>query len=224
MTVLSVKLKFQERETEHYKSELEYYKNLLNQTGSILKGSVSTLTYVMSNYENAPVLMPIKGEQLNELETDKVKFCRLLISKYKDKTLKSFFGNFIIKLKKTENPQDQSLWNTDTNRLTFLIRSFMLDKTPKWMVDKDGRKTLDSLIIPLLNETNKLLTEYFYSNCQIKPNKTPIDYEYMMHEQNAISDIVTKIKDGTIANEILKFISPALNFKNNIKRIAKMDN
>ena len=219
--LLNVELKFQKKETEYYKVEIEYYKNLLNQTGNMLKGSVSTLTYVMNNYKDAPVLEPIKGERLNELENDKIKLARLLIEKFKHNTLKSYIGDFIIKLHKTQNPNDQSLWNTDSNRLTFLVKEYLLDKTSKWMIDKDGRKTLECLIVPLLDESKKLLQEYFDKECIVLPNKTMDEYEYLIYEQNAISDLITNIDNGVIANDILKYISPPLNFKSIVKYIKK---
>jgi hypothetical protein len=67
----------------------------------------------------------------------------------KEKKLIPYLGDIIIKYYKKENPKDQSIWNSDTTRLNYLIRE-LIDTELTWTCDKAGLKVNEFIIIPLL--------------------------------------------------------------------------
>ena len=50
---------------------------------------------------------------------------------------------------KKDNPSDQSIWSTDTSRLTCIINELVGDET-QWRTDKNGEKFKKLVITPIL--------------------------------------------------------------------------
>ena len=72
---------------DYYKEETNYYKQMLREAGGLVKKSVSSLTYIVDNYSNAPALQIIKMEDIRTLEENEKKIVNYIISSYKHKTL-----------------------------------------------------------------------------------------------------------------------------------------
>ena len=139
--------KLLEKEEKHSASEIEtlkkdnaYLKSIINNAGNIIKSSVSTISYVSQNYNDAPILEPIKDyskvtydidsenyEETNherktktdkEIRKDKNRFIDIIIHKHDKNVLDRYLGDIIIKCYKKKDPKKQSLWSSDTSRLT----------------------------------------------------------------------------------------------------------
>ena len=124
------------------KSEVDYLKTIINNSGSIIKTSMSTLAYVIKNYKEAPAIGFVYDYSALHYEQSNAEFAENLIHEHNHNKLHTYIGNFIIKTQ-------QSIWNSDTNRLTYIIREIITNKTD-WKIDKKGIKTNEYIIKPVL--------------------------------------------------------------------------
>ena len=213
--LLNMELKHYKDKSESKEEETNYYKKLLQEAGGLVKKSVSALSYVVTNYDNAPAIKTIKLDGLAESKEEEKKLVEDIISAYKHKTLSKYLGDIIIKIYKKDNPKDQSIWNTDDSRLTYLIKELIGNETigsnsSNWVVDKKGVKTQTYIVEPLLSHIKDLLI-YYQTNLVIpdlRQNSTEI--EFILENNKKILDLVNDIDDGAVAKDTLKYISSHL--------------
>ena len=214
-----VEMKYIETEKNHYKDEMNHYKKLLIEAGKLVKTSVNALTYVVDNYDDAPVIKQIKFNDITTKRMNTIQFIEEILSAYKHKTLNKYLGDLIIGIYKKKNPEDQSLWNTDTYRLTYLLKELLENKTSNWIVDKKGSKTIEYIIDPVLKHIKKLMLKYntYVSKKKIKPNS--VDFEIALENSKVIVKLANEIDDGITGKAMLKYISPKMRLekKKNIK-------
>lgn len=217
---MSEKLRFLELEhkhvvekMDHYKQEVEHYKQLLIEAGKLVKSSMNSLTYVVENFEDAPTIKQIKFNDISMHNKNTTKFIEEILSAYKNKFLSKYLGDAIISIYKKKNPEDQSIWNTDTTRLTYLLKELLGNKTSNWIVDKKGIKTREYIIDPVLTHIRKLLLKYnaYADRKKIKPNS--VEFEIALENSKALLKLANEIDKGIIAGIVLKYISPRLQLK-----------
>ena len=210
------------KENQHRLDETNYYKQLLREAGGLVKKSVSSLTYVVDNYENAPALQAISADEFKNTEENEKKIVEEILSAYKHKTLDKYLGNYIIKIYKKDDPKFQSIWNTDDSRLTYLIKELLNNKSSNWIIDKKGIKTKEYLIDPLLNCIKQLLISY-QKNLIIPDLKhNTVEIEFLLENSKKISELVNDIDDEVISKEILKHISSHLRFNGKLIEMKKL--
>jgi len=139
---------------------------------------------------------------------DKEKFVEKIIYKHKKKILDEYLGRIIVSHYKKKDPAQQSIWNSDTSRLTYIIRELFNNKKIDWMVDKKGIKTTSYIIKPLLKHIDELISEYI-------DIKTTIDRETAKTE-----DLIANFDNLKLGNEILKTIETNELSDNILKRIS----
>ena len=208
--LLKNKLEQSEKESKHFKEENDYHKKMLNEAGGLVKKSVSALTYVAHNYGSAPTIKMIDIDDMTDLEQNNKKLVEDAISAHKHKTLDKYLGDSIIKLYKTDKPEDQSVWATDTSRLTYLIKELMVNNSSNWIIDKKGIKTKEYLIDPLLGHIKALVIDYQKNSMILSTNA--VEIEYILETNKQILKLVTDIDDGIVGNNLLKYISTHLFF------------
>lgn len=221
-----------ESELETLRNENAYLKTLINNAGSIIKTSVSAMSYVSDHYADAPALEPVKDyskltydidSETNEkskgkrrkrkspmeVRKDKDRFIDILAIKYEKNILDRYLGDIIIKYYKKKNPKEQSLWSSDTSRLTYVIRELFANKQIDWTIDKKGVKTKKYIVKPFLEHIESLMSEYIkvYSIT----NKDDIDmrdYEPKLIKMHKLSEIMANISNGTLAESIVGYVAP----------------
>lgn len=208
------KIESLEKESKHFQEENKYHKRLLDEAGGLVKKSVSALTYIVHNYDSAPTIEMLDVEDLEDLEENNKKLIEDVISAYKHKTLDKYLGDSIIKLYKKENPKDQSIWSTDTNRLTYLIKELMVNDSSSWIIDKKGIKTKEYLIDPLLGHIKSLIISYQQNSINLSTNT--VEIEYTIEISKRILKLVADIDDGVVGNNLLKYISTHLFFSDKL--------
>ena len=215
--------------------ENKYLKSIINSAGNIIKTSVSTLSYVATNFQDAPPLAPIEDyskitfdidsdTEDKDIDKNKNEFIKLITFKYDKNILDKYLGDIIIKSYKKGDPKQQSIWSSDTSRLTYVVRELLHNKKIDWTVDKKGIKTKNYIITPLLEYINDLLRDYISENSITDPNKIDMQkYEPILNRMNKIANIIVSINNGTLAEGILSYITPDfyLNKSNNIAAIEK---
>jgi succinate dehydrogenase flavin-adding protein (antitoxin of CptAB toxin-antitoxin module) len=218
------KIDMLEREKDIYKIENEYHKTLTTNAGNVMGKTVSALTYIMSNYNTAPKLQLLDEATAMKLLTYETRDGKLLnpivgktplqylIDLYENNKLTQHLGNIIISQYKKLKPEDQSMWNTDPSRETFVIRDSQKIESNKtgliWENDKRGIKINDYIIKPLLGQIKKMIADY--------DRETYNKFDEMTDDQRDIyacnSKYTIKIKEdiGTCSlnKYLLKYISP----------------
>ena len=211
---LSLQLEVSNTKVNHYKhieEEAKYYKQMLMEAGGLVKKSVSALTYSITNYEDAPSIKTIEIKDVETFNNPDKDIVEDVLSAYKHKTLCKYLGQLILKLYKKGNPLDQSIWNTDDNRLTYIIKELLNNNSSNWIVDKKGVKTIEYLINPLLLYIKKLIIEYQKSDIPTH-NQTIVEMELMLENGKVMVAIINGIDDDVIAKDVLKYISAHLRF------------
>ena len=192
--------------------------------------AVSGLAYAKKNYTTAPELKKLDEYDLG----DDDELTELLLFYSREGKIAEYIGDFIIKFYKKDDPNNQSLWNTDTSRLTFIIRQIMKKKND-WHYDKKGIKVCKIIINPLLDNIKTILKEYISDiNDKIIGNKNTdsdtdseiydceSDYKKahkeldnndklkLVNDQKTAIQIITEINNKTLSEDIIKYISPRL--------------
>jgi hypothetical protein len=208
-------------ELEHYKRELDYYKNMLNVTSGMVQQSFSTLTYIVNNYDKAPVLKKINIDDIKLIKNnnesnnsndnnsnDNNKLISEIFHAYKHGEIGMFIGDLIVKIYKKKNPSNQSIWNTDSSRLTYLIKKIIYDDSnkSKWMVDKKGVETMEYLITPIIDKIKLMAIKYHSDTC-LNIEGGDVDYSKILMISELFGRFIIDIDNKKIHKSILKYIS-----------------
>ena len=189
-------------------TENTYLKSIVNNSGAIIKTSISTVAYVIKNYKEAPALKSLEDYSTIHCEQDNTEFVENLIYEHNHNKLHIYISEFIIKTYKKEDPSKQSIWNSDTSRLTYLIRDIITNNKVDWKIDKKGIKTTKFIIEPVLEYIDVQIREYI--------ENFNIDYSFdsarsaenKMMKLKFATEILKNIEDNILTDEILKYIAP----------------
>ena len=210
------------KDVNYHMKETEYYKQLLREAGGLVKKSVNALTFAVDNYDAAPPIKTITVQEIDTFDDDntednnKKQIVEDILSAYKHKTLGKYLGDFIIKIYKKDDPKNQSIWNTDDSRLTYLIKELMNNESSNWIIDKKGIKTKTYLIEPLLIYIKGLLISY-QSNYNVPElNLNSVEIDFILDNSKKIMELTNDIDDGIIGKDVLKHISGHLRFSNKL--------
>jgi len=202
------------------KSENAHLKSVVNDVGSIVKTSVSTMAYVVKNYKDAPALIPLKDYKMLNYDQPDDEFVEELGSKFKHKLLGEYIAEFIVENYKKTDPAKQSLWNSDTSRLTYIIRDIVTKKKVDWKVDKKGVNTTKYVIEPLIDHIEKMVREYIQNYDIDYEMFTGREAEKKMMKLKYVTDVLRAIEDKTLHDDVLRCIAPHF-FLNKVGVIAE---
>ena len=192
-------------QAEIYKKEAEYYKEIINMAGGMVQKTVSALTYIVNTYDKAPVIKQITFEDVQKsTKIDDEKMISKIFYHYNRNKLGQYIGDIIVEIYKKKDPSEQSIWNTDTSRLTYLLKKILHDDNSKWMVDKKGVDTIDHLIKPIIDRVREIAIDYQETNC-FGEN---IDASRVILINDIFSRLMIDIDNRKIHNDILKYIAP----------------
>lgn len=190
------------------KSENSNLKTMLNGASSLIKTSVSSMAYIFNNYKNAPALESINNCALLNHEQNNTEIIETLIYEYGHNRLSIYIGDFIIKFYKKDDPSQQSIWNSDVNRLTYLLREIIANNKVDWYVDKKGIRTSECIIKPILEYIEEQIKKYlstFNADCS---NLSFKQAEKKMLSFKAVSDILKSIQDKKLHADVLRYMAP----------------
>jgi hypothetical protein len=203
------------RELNHYKEEAKYYRYLFEEAGGIVKKSMSSTAYIQQQYTDAPQIRPLSIKDLKGLEQDKVKLAHNILYTYRHDTIDRYIGDQIIATCLTEDPFRQFIWNTDSSRFTYMIKT-VVNKVSIWQVDKGGRETARFLIDPIMKEIKELMINHYKTECQIKEGDNAEKCIQLTKDSNTVLSIIENINDRVINDKILKYITPPLAFRKDL--------
>lgn len=214
-------LKYKDKQIHKYKQEVAYFKNLLNMSGGITSKAVSSTSHIVNNHDSAPPLEKLRMKDLQKilnieelpLNLNGEGFIDKVISAHNSGTAGQFLGDLIINMYKKEDPDEQSIWATDTSRQTYLIKKpgTNADETSRWVVDKKGRQTIKYIIDPIVKKVSNLTDEYHQKHVpdvsDPEVNVRELDQEHIMFVNENCMKLKKDIKDKKLHKDILKYIS-----------------
>lgn len=171
--------------------------------------TMTAINYAKMFYTNAKQLEYKEIKLLNGSKDDDndYKLEKQIINYHKDKILDKHLGELIIKQYKTDKEEEQSLWNTDISRLTFIIRECIKKgKKPEidWITDKKGLKITDKIIKPLTNHVKDIIVKYQFSFTDYRNiDNAKLCMEYLAASKELTHDIET----GKLGKDILKYVA-----------------
>lgn len=171
--------------------------------------NISVKNYIQQNYSSAPSLAQLEDYSVIEDECDD--FGEKLISVYNKGSLHKYLGDIIIKYYKKDDPKEQSLWNSDTSRLTYIIKELINASKSSWYKDPKGVKTKSYIIDPLLNYIMEYCIKYndeHEVNLENWNDLSANDCITISQNQIVMGNIITNIKNDTLANDIIRYIAP----------------
>jgi len=213
---LSNKITALENDKKQMARQIEIMQTLFQTNNQLTKPSVNSITYVVNRYGDAPPLLALDDySELND--SDEMELIDVLIHYHKKNKLDKFIGEFIVKMYKKDDPAEQSIWNSDTTRLTYIVKELIKNNKSSWTIDKKGIKTKEFIIDPLLEYLKPLVKTYMLKlPKQLK--KTRPD-NILTLNKNAVlaAEVLNEINTGVLANNIIKQIAPHfyLNKQNN---------
>ena len=178
--------------------QVETYEILLKSLTS--PQTINYFNFICTTYPNPPALEG-KKSYVSLLEAKTMTLIEVLTMYHNAKTLMNFIGDYIIKLYKKEEPSEQSMWSTDISRLTYIISESCKVKGSTWTYDKKGSKIKKLIIEPALNYIKEQLLKF------CRENSTATE-EPEFSQLKAALEIIPMINNGTLADEIAKYIAP----------------
>jgi hypothetical protein len=233
-----------ENQISNLKEQLEYFKSLVkeNKTNGVFVQNNSlnvigpnALNYVNTHYNNAPLLLPLndfafiyENNETNNYEDienddndDKIEtFTNNVLHHQINNTLDSYLGSLIVDSYKKDDPKKQPLWNTDTNRLTYLVRELIGTK-PNWIIDKKGIMTTEKTIDPLLKYVRKLIDVYLKINSAKLQEEENYGNANILFNLNTAATIIKVIDDTSLSISINKYIAPHFYLNKNVKLLEQ---
>ncbi|QKF94619.1 hypothetical protein QKU48_gp1161 [Fadolivirus algeromassiliense] len=213
-----MKLQEQEFENKLKQKEIEVENKLLKKQLNELKSfinsgkcgnttyNISIKKYVQQHYADAPALESVNDYAKLTFEDNE--FIETLVSKFNSDCLHTYLGNFLISYYKKDNPSEQSLWNSDVSRLTYIVKELLNNNSSIWSRDCKGIKTKNYIINPLLKYIKKCINEYWMNNID---NLKSMDTPTLVRIQETFI-IIHKIKkyidSGNLSNDIVRYIAP----------------
>lgn len=203
-------------------------KNLASHAKSFAETTLSTVSFIFKYLDNAPVIeknidykKQLQYNPLNKnLLRDDEKIVEDILSYKRHNILIRYLSEIIISIYKKDNPNEQSLWNSDVTRKNYLLRE-LVNNTPLWITDKSGILTSEIIIEPLLLKLRELLVAYMLVPV-IKVGQTNMTAESdkRYFNNDLIMGLIVDIDDGKLHNEINNYIAPYFHF-DKIKYIEK---
>lgn len=208
---MEITLKHAEMEIKTYKEKCQLLsdenknlKTLSSCNATKANNSISSLNFVKKHYPDAPILKPIKDPQMFLNNLSKKELIENLLSKGCDNVVK-YIGDIILKEYKTEDPAQQTLWNTDIDRLNYLVRSLMSQEQPRWKVDKKGIVTTQNIVTPITEYLEEVINEYIQS-----VDLRSRDIENLNSKSNKLTEILGLINKNNFNSDLLKYLGTHL--------------
>ena len=224
---------------DHYRKEIDYMRGMLDTAGGMANKAVGSLSHIVNNYDDAPPLEKAKSSDVLKIKNSRVKvknkkeremiIIKQIFSAYNHGTTGEYVGDIIVSMYKKKDPELQSIWATDTSRLTYLIKKPEDDEDStnshsRWVVDKKGVDTVEYIIDPILQKIKSLAREYLDQNPPgMKDGFGNIDNDRIASIEKTYVGLVSDIDDKKIHQKVLKYISSHFYFDKNktVKKKSK---
>lgn len=175
--------------------------------------SVSATAYVVRHFDKAPPMKKLSNRDAVKLLEYNVPenhtSGEMIVYSYESKTLTKYLGNIIVDEYKTKKPEDQSVWNSDSVRLSFIVRQALKSGGNEWVADKSGIKLMELIISPMLKSVDAIMKKYIKEKGVLIENiDDELDDAKILGHMTSASNIISLINKNELHDDILKYISP----------------
>ena len=196
---------------EQLNQMIQNNKPISNNSHSNNTYNISVKNYIQQNYPDAPPLQKLNDYSL--LDDDISHLTDNLVYNFNHKQLDKYVGEFLVKYYKKEDSTQQSIWNSDVSRITYLIKELLGNKKSIWNHDYKGVKTKEYIITPLLKYIKDYIHEYL--NTDFKADLytySQQECEKFVQKQLTLGFILQYI-DTNLADDVVKYIAPKFKLK-----------
>lgn len=224
------KLRIKELETK-----VECLEKIINTPGTISNVNsnntvnISVNTFVNKYYPDAPPLKPLDIYNITGNDDEDDKLIKDLIYHQRQKTLPQYLGNFLIKHYKKDDPSQQSLWNSDTTRLSYLVKELLKDDESRWHRDPNAIRLTSCTISPFLAYIKSKTSNYVTINQKfLEKNRFKSldvnEIQKTVENMRTLTELNIVIDNGNLTTDIIKSITPHFYLDNNqmTKQIEKI--
>jgi hypothetical protein len=188
---------------EYLKNDKEYLKNTTTDAICAVKYSSAALKFVAENYSNAPLLAPMPDYLAIKNDCGGRDLARVYCEFYRDGTLVRYLAQFFLDHYKKTKPEEQSFWNTDCSRLSYVICT-IVDNQASWVTDKKGVELKKHIIKPLFDHIEKELYGFLKNPDNLKHTSLI----------NSCTLLVQDIQSSVICDELLRYLAPHFQISN----------
>lgn len=104
-------------------------------------------------------------------------FIENIFQHHGDGTLHIYIANMIVKIYKKDNAEDQTIFNSDTSRLTYIISRILYNEgETRWHIDKGGVSTKNIILKPILDELKSYKGMEKKNMVAVDPNMSDLLY------------------------------------------------
>jgi len=202
-------------------SQIENYKELVMDSK---KGNLSNSGLIYKHFGDNPPLEKVEPKKLDGFIGENSVLIDEIICYSQHKVLHEFLSKFLLTIYKKKNILKQSIFSTDTSRLTYMVKELLFDETSEWILDKKGVKVTSLIIEPVTEYVRELVVDY-YHDIKIPEEPTIDDIRDYNQKKKDVIELLNLIDDGFLNNQINKFICPYLSIdKTKVKQISKNKN
>jgi F0F1-type ATP synthase delta subunit len=201
------------------------------------KSIKNVLAFVTQNYKNAPALTQIEDCSYLLKHNENYSLGKIISHYHQNNKLIDHLVDLIEHHYKKKNPAEQSLWSSDVSRLSYVINTKVHNEIVNWVSDKKGNITAEIVIAPVidmcinevklyLKELKKLEKRLYNSRHNIHGSDSSdsdeennsnhkdktINENYLFSEHHSASTALQDLTNGEIKREVLKKITPKLQF------------
>lgn len=223
-----MKLK-QDYEIKLRDKELECIKRYDSEkTAYIMSGKAGT-TYNLSVkgycerfFPDAPPLKSLTLDTLQTLgnNTEGHSLIDMIVYEHTQKKLTEYLGAFILKHYRKRDPKlkvIQSMWASDAARFNYVIRETLDNNEGCWIADKNGLKTREKVIVPILEHVKNEIDEY-----QQEPVPETFREQLERMGKMQITELIRKdIVNKKLEDSLLRFIAPHFHLDTDDPLLAK---
>jgi hypothetical protein len=200
------------KQNEELKNDKEYLKNTTIEAVTAVKYSSAALKFVTENYSNAPLLKPMPDYLAIKKDCGERDLARVYCEFYRDGTLVRYLAQFFLDHYKKTKPEEQSFWNTDCSRLSYVICT-IVDNQASWITDKKGVELKKQVIKPLFDHIEKELYDFLKNSDNIK-------YTSLI---NSCTLLIQDIQSSVICDELIRYLAPHFQIPNYKTPLAIMN-
>jgi len=182
--------------------------------------ATNALTFVTNNYNEAPAIH--KFSSFKMLGDDQISIAESAIYYYIKKKSAKWIGDVIIQeYSKKNNPSQQTVWSSDTSRLAYLVRE-MINQSLTWSIDKNGIKTSEYIIKPILDHVGEAI-RFYIQDLSKKINGDERNDMKIIRSQAEGGSLIQIIENGDLNRDTLKYIAPSFHLDRNISDLLKIN-
>ena len=185
----------------------------------IIENEFSKIHNIKELIQNESLEVGLDDESLDSIQIEKNKkqiqekkeeiYVEKLLTLFKNDKLIEYVKDIIVPLYKKDDPKQQTVWNTDTARLNYVIRD-IVGKQTEWMTDKKGLKVTKYVIKPITKSMAEMVDKYaknYYINTQKFDNSLE-EIKHNSEKYNLAIGLIQELRKGNINAKICQQLCP----------------